>query len=362
MAVQTMAPVWGAALAVPAAVLLGGWLVFRPRSRRVRVCLCRVALTAGVVALALAACTALAARCAGLGRAAAYTGCKTGLGAKPAAAPPAEDWYAGLTVQDGGFAQPLEARAALLIDITQGCILYRKAADEPLAPASTAKLLTALTAWALCGPDELVTAGSELGYVAADASRAGLAAGDTLTLRQLTCAMLLPSGNDAAYALAAYAGRVLAGPGCPDETALACFVQAMNEQAAALGACGSCFATPDGYDADGQYTTAADLARIACAFLQNEELAALAAQPSAVLELAGGRQLACRNTNLLLDPAGPWYDPCVTGLKTGRTSAAGCCLISSARTEQGQYLCVVMGSSETGRWADSLALLRSVGA
>lgn len=362
MAVQTMAPVWGAALAVPAAVLLGGWLVFRPRSRRVRVCLCRVALTAGVVALALAACTALAARCAGLGRAAAYTGCKTGLTTKPAAAPPAEDWYAGLTVRDGGFAQPLEARAALLIDITQGCILYRKAADEPLAPASTAKLLTALTAWALCGPDELVTVGSELGYVAADASRAGLAAGDTLTLRQLICAMLLPSGNDAAYALAAYAGRVLAGPGCPDETALACFVQAMNEQAAALGACGSCFATPDGYDADGQYTTAADLARIACAFLQNEELAALAAQPSAVLELAGGRQLACRNTNLLLDPAGPWYDPCVTGLKTGRTSAAGCCLISSARTEQGQYLCVVMGSSETGRWADSLALLRSVGA
>lgn len=276
--------------------------------------------------------------------------------------PAADDWFAGLTLQEGGFSGALEARSALLVDLTGGTILCQKATADPLAPASTAKLLTALTAWDLCSPDELVTAGGELAYVAADASRAGLAEGDVMTLRQLTCAMLLPSGNDAAYVIAAYAGRKLAGEAAGTQTALDAFYTAMNGKACELGARSSRFCTPDGYDAEGQQTTVQDLARIAHAFLQNGELAAIAGTPAVTLDLPGGGQRAYTNTNLLLDPASPWYDPCVTGLKTGRTGAAGCCLISTAQAGGTQYLCIVMGSGEEGRWADTLALLGSVGA
>lgn len=269
---------------------------------------------------------------------------------------PADDWFSGLTLNQTASPQ-LQAETALLIDLTGQQILYQKNTADHIAPASTAKLLTALTVWEVCDPQETVTVGKELARVAFDASRAGLQQGDALTVYDLTAAMLLPSGNDAAYALAAHAGRALAGEGCTVSQALEAFRKAMNQTAKALGAGDSRFVTPDGYDADRQYTTAQDLARIARAFLQNEALAALAAVPAMTVPLQDGRSLELQNTNLLLHPDSEWYTPSVTGLKTGRSGDAGCCLVAAARQGDTQLLCVVMGSTEEGRWADTRALL-----
>ena len=275
-----------------------------------------------------------------------------------------QDWFAALTPDELPQAQQptLEAKAALLVDLTGGRILYRKNITDRLAPASTAKLLTALTAWQLCEAQEWVMVGEEQSRVAFDASRAGLRQGDTLTVQQLTAAMLLPSGNDAAYALAAHAGRKQAGEGCSTAEALEAFRAAMQETARALGVRQSLFVTPDGYDAEGQYTTVQDLARIAEAFRKNEALAAIAGTPQQTVSLADGRSLECVNTNLLLQPDSEWYTPAVTGGKTGRSGQAGGCLVTFAQQGDARYLCIVMGSTETGRWADTRALLAAVGA
>ena len=272
-------------------------------------------------------------------------------------AAPADDWFAALTVQELPDPPELQAEAALLIDVTEGQILYQKNTADPIAPASTAKLLTALTVWQLCSADEWVTVGNEQGQVAFDASVAGLQQGDRLTVRDLTAAMLLPSGNDAAYALAAHAGRAIAGQAADTDVALNAFRKAMDQTARQLRANSSRFVRPDGYDADHQHTTVQDLARIAHAFAQNQELAALAASPAMTVTTEGGRTLELTNTNLLLQPTGEYYHPAVTGLKTGRTTAAGSCLITTAAQNGRQYLCLVMHSTEQGRWADTLALL-----
>jgi D-alanyl-D-alanine carboxypeptidase len=222
-------------------------------------------------------------------------------------------------------------------------------------------MLTAVTALDYCDPDEEVLVGEEVYRVAPDASRAWLDPGARLTVRQLLDALLLPSGNDAAYTLAVFAGRKICGN---DEVAideaLDAFVSAMNEKAAALGAADSCFVTPDGYDAEGQYTTAHDLSCIARGFLKSELLSEIADSRSISDTWLSGQEVTYDNTNELIDPESKYFYEYATGLKTGKSEAAGSCLVSSAQIGKKRYLCVVMGSTEEGRWTDSLKLYHSI--
>jgi D-alanyl-D-alanine carboxypeptidase len=150
---------------------------------------------------------------------------------------------------------------AYVLCLSDDTALYEKDADAQVAPASTTKMLTAITALDFCGPYDAVTVGEEIERMASDASRAYLNQGDRLYVRQLLVAMLLPSGNDAAYSLAVFTGRKIAGDqSLSIDDALSLFYDAMNAKAEAVGAAHSHFLSPDGYDADGQYTTAYDLA------------------------------------------------------------------------------------------------------
>ncbi len=155
----------------------------------------------------------------------------------------------------------VDARNVLLLDLTANTVLFKKESEQKIAPASTTKMLTALTALDYCNEGDDVLVGAEINLIAADASKAWLSSGDRLTVRQLLDALLLPSGNDAAYALAVHAGRKIGGDeNLPMEEAVEVFIGAMNKKAADLGAASSNFTSPDGYDDAGQYTTAYDLA------------------------------------------------------------------------------------------------------
>ena len=255
----------------------------------------------------------------------------------------------------------VSARNVYLWDLSSNTILYEKESDQRIAPASTAKMLTALTALDHCKPDDEVLVGEEVYRIAADASRAWLYPGTRLTVRQLLDALLLPSGNDAAYTLAVFSGRKM----CEDEEAsideaLETFIFAMNAKADELGAVDSWFVTPDGYDTKGQYTTAHDLACIARGFLRSDLLLEIAGSRSISDTWLSGQNVTYDNTNELIDPESQYYYEYATGLKTGKSEAAGSCLVSSAQIGNKRYLCVVMGSTEEGRWTDSLKLYRSI--
>lgn len=121
-----------------------------------------------------------------------------------------------------------------------------KGAGEKLYPASITKLLTILTAIQYVDPDQLITPGDEQSLVAADSSIAYVNSTHVLTAEQLIEGMLLPSGNDAACALAAAVGRNITGDqSMSGVDAVNVCVEAMNDYAADLGMTGSHFMTVD---------------------------------------------------------------------------------------------------------------------
>lgn len=253
----------------------------------------------------------------------------------------------------------IEASNAYLVDIDEKNIIYSKGCNEKIAPASTTKMLTALTVLDYCSEDEIVTVGDEIGYVHEDASTAGLKKGNKLTIKQLLEALLLPSGNDAAYALARYTGEKISDCNSPKE-AVETFMIKANKKANSIGASNSNFVRPDGYDTKGQYTTAKDLACIGEKFMKSKILSSIASKYKLNDVLVDGSQVTYENTNELINPYSEYYYSNIKGLKTGSSLDAGKCVVSAADINNKTYICVVMGSTNDGRWLDSLCLYQSI--
>jgi serine-type D-Ala-D-Ala carboxypeptidase (penicillin-binding protein 5/6) len=226
----------------------------------------------------------------------------------------------------------LTAKSALLVDQDSGQTLFALHPDDPLPPASTAKLMTALIVLQQANLDDVVTISPAA--AATQGSRMGLTAGETLTVRELLYGLLLPSGNDAAVALAEHIGGSEAD-----------FVDLMNRQAASMGLKATHFAGPHGMDADGQTSSATDLLTIAQAALKYPLFAQIVATPKA--EVGG---MALTNTNELLGKY-----PGIDGIKTGTSDAGGECLVVSVTRQGHRLLGIVLGSQ--GRYADMRALL-----
>lgn len=228
-------------------------------------------------------------------------------------------------------APTVTAASALLIDLPSGETLFEKASGDPRPPASTAKLMTALVTIDQAPLTDVVQVTERA--AATEGSRMGLVAGEQLTILDLLRGLLIPSGNDAAVALADYIA------GSEDD-----FVGMMNAKAQELGLTGTHFVNSHGLDAAGQVTTAADLAKIAEAALANSTLAEIVAMKSATV---AGHSL--QNTNELLGA----YEG-ADGVKTGTTDEAGECLVASVTRGGRRALLVVLGS--TDRYSDARKL------
>lgn len=252
----------------------------------------------------------------------------------------------------------INAESAILLDSKTGKVLYHKNATTAVYPASTTKLMTALVAIELCDLDKEVTIGNEVNYIASDSSRAYLAEGERLTFQMLLDGMLVPSGNDAAYAVAACVGRVsLHNDKVDSKTAIKEFVRLMNEKATELGLKNTCFKNPDGYDEEGQYTTAYDMGIIAIEALKNNTIRTITGKSYARNVFLSGEDVTWYSSNkLIVSGSGKYYKYAI-GLKTGSSSLAGRCLVSAAEKDGSTYISVVMNSSIAGRWDDSIALL-----
>ena len=253
----------------------------------------------------------------------------------------------------------VSAKAAALYDPVHGRFIYTKNALDKIQPASTAKLLTAITAIELGGSKQKFKVGSEIQLIASDSSRAYLVKGQVLSLDQILDALLLPSGNDAAYVIAANMGRKIAdAPKLKDKQAVKRFVEAMNKKAEEIGVVHSNFVTPDGYDAEKQYTTAYDMALIGAKALDYEEILETVKKPRARDILLSGEDVTWTNSNRLIKKGSGYYYSYAIGLKTGTSGEAGRCLVSAAEKKGRKYVSVVMDASMEGRWQDSVNLLR----
>lgn len=218
------------------------------------------------------------------------------------------------------------ARAYLLYDEAADQILLESNGDAPLPPASLTKLMTALlvlerstlTTTVTVAPADLV-----------EGATMGLAVGERVTVEQLLWGLLIPSGNDAAMALARHTG------GSVDQ-----FVAQMNERANALGMTQSRFANSHGLDAPEHTSSARDLLTLALRLWDYAVVRVIAG--SAEATVAGH---AMRNTNELL-----LSFPGADGVKTGTSDGAGECIIASIQRNGRRVVIVVLGSRD--RYAD----------
>ena len=223
------------------------------------------------------------------------------------------------------------ATSAILVDADSGRVLYEQNADAKMLIASTTKILTALVAIREGDLSQVVTVKREATLT--EGSSMYLKEGEQLTLETLLYGLLLCSGNDAAVAIADAVGGSQAG-----------FVKLMNETARELGMEHSSFANPNGLDDEDHYSTARDMAKLACAAVNNETLMRIASTRTVTI---GGRTMT--NHNKLLS----YMDGCI-GLKTGYTKAAGRTLVSCAE-RNGQRL-VAVTLQDGNDWADHQAL------
>ena len=247
----------------------------------------------------------------------------------------------GRQVNLGTGAQPLPpiwADSWVLADANTGEILAAKKAHLQRAPASTLKTLTALTVIPQLSMDQpyLATDGDANTY----GSRVGLKAGKTYTVRDLFYGLFLPSGNDAALALARAAGSV-AGT-----------VDQMNQNAARLQAADTLAKNPSGLDAPGQVSSAYDLALFARASLAHPEIIEIASTKKYEFPWRGQRTRTIYNENRLLLSG---YKGMI-GLKTGYTTNAGRTFIGLAQRGDRTLVVALMGIHEASADAARKAL------
>lgn len=255
----------------------------------------------------------------------------------------------------------ITARCAILYDATHDTILYSRNANEKCYPASMTKLLTAAIAVKLCSSDAEFEVGNEISLIAYDSTTAGLKKGDRLTMEMILDALLLPSGNDAAYVIATYVGRQAANNDqLSAEEAVAVFAGLMNETAVQIGALSSHFMNPDGYHHPDHYTTAADMLRIAQYAMSFPEIKRSVSQPTARHVLLSGRDITWTNTNALLIPGTEYAYSYANGIKTGTTDEAGPCLAASAnKFGVDVYAIVIDASTSPDRFLDAKVLLEA---
>lgn len=242
----------------------------------------------------------------------------------------------------------LYAGAAVLTDADSGRILYGKSATEPMANASTTKILTCILALELGNPDDVVTVSD---YACSMPKvKLGFSSGDTFYLQDLLYSLMLESHNDSAVAVAEHvAGSVEA------------FADLMNEKAEEIGCTDSHFVTPnglDGEDGDGEHhTTAYDLSLLMAYCIQNETFLEITRTAAAQISTTDGEKTwSLTNHNSLLQ----MVDGALSG-KTGFTAKAGYCYVGACQSGDHTYTFALLAcgwpSHKEYKWSDAKQLL-----
>jgi len=235
----------------------------------------------------------------------------------------------------------ITARSAMVMNMATGEILFAKNPDAPIAPASLTKILSLYLIYEALGEGRIRTSDVVLvgpSVTQVNGSRMRIRPGTQVALGELMKGMAVMSANDASVAAAEYvAGDV-------EE-----FVRRMNAKALELGMASSHFGNPSGLREEGQVTTARDILRLSCAYI-NRFPQSLRMHSLPVFEY--GRRTR-NNTNHLIETT-----PYVDGLKTGHVDGSGYHLVLTARRDGTRVVVVVLGSRSSGaRFREARTLL-----
>lgn len=245
------------------------------------------------------------------------------------------------------------SEAAILIEAKTGKILYEKDIHAKKYPASTTKVLTAIIALERCNLDETAIASYEaINSVKSGYSTANIQVGECFTLEELIDVMMIHSANEAANIIAEHIS------GSIEE-----FSNLMNEKAKEIGCLESNFVNPNGMHDENHYSSAYDLAMIARYCMQNEKFREIVTKMECKLPTTElwQEERVFKNTNSLLLEDNRYYYPYCNGIKTGFTTPAKNCLISSSNKDGFETISVVLHAEATdeglsARYLDTINL------
>jgi D-alanyl-D-alanine carboxypeptidase len=234
-------------------------------------------------------------------------------------------------VRSGRGAVPaVNARQIAVIDEASGALLYEKAPYARVAPASLTKIVTAVVAIDASNPKQVVKVRFDATELV-DSTLMGLRVGDEVTLEDLLYGLMLPSGNDAALAIAEHvAGSKPA------------FVDMMNAKVQELGLVNSQFRNPHGLDEKGHYTSAYDITWLARYGMTRQPLFVQLAK-ARVWEVRGSRSWEVYNLNKFLTA---YREKGADGVKIGYTDDAGRTIVASASRNGHRVYVTLMGCGD----------------
>jgi D-alanyl-D-alanine carboxypeptidase len=231
----------------------------------------------------------------------------------------------------------VSAQSAIIVDRDSQAVVFSKNPQVRFSMASTTKIMTALTALDYYSVNDVLT----IKRPQVEGSGLHLVLGEQFHFLDLLYAMLLPSANDAAAAIADNY------PGGNDA-----FMRRMNEKAQSLHLANTHFADPTGLEDDGDYTTVVDMARLASRAESNPTFVQVTSTKYHLITSLGGQAYELTNLNRLLGTQG------VIGIKTGTTEGAGEVLVTSTVKNGHTFIIVVMLS--TDRFTDTTTLLHFI--
>lgn len=234
------------------------------------------------------------------------------------------------------------SRRAIVYERNSECILFEKNIDEQCAMASTTKIMTCTLILENCNLQDQVTISQKSALTGG--SRLGLSTNDTISVQDLLYGLMLCSGNDAAVALAEHCSGSVEN-----------FANLMNSKAQELSLTSTHFVTPHGLDNPEHYTTVRNFAILTDYALNNPLFLQIVGTKFYDVTINGVPK-SIHNTNELLG-----YLPTVYGVKTGYTSQAGRCLVSSAKSNNLDIIVIVLGAdTKKIRTTDSIKLINYV--
>ena len=239
--------------------------------------------------------------------------------------------------EPGPAPDPYPRAAEAYLVTVNGAVLWARAPDRALPPASLTKIMTALLVLDDWQPDALVTVSATA--AAATGSHLGLRKGEQLRMSDAFNALLVTSANDACLALAEHAaGSVPA------------FVARMNRRARELKLTATTFINPCGLDAPGHESSVSDLYTLSMLAMAKPEFARAVAQANVIVTTVAGRRFERRSGNLLLGRVAG-----AVGVKSGYTSGSGKCLVALVRRGDDEVAVLLLNAPD--RWWSASVLV-----
>ena len=251
------------------------------------------------------------------------------------------------------------AKSLILVDRSNNDFFISKKENEQQLPASLAKLFVIEYAATIADLDSIVPASYEaISLTKPGSSVAGIEAKDYF-LHNLFAAMLVPSGNDAAYVVADYCGGILSPQTAAVQDRINIFMDSLNVHLQEKGYTNTVLYDPSGYDMDA-LTTVLDLNSVVNQLLEFQWFRDIISQSSYTATLPDGSTQSWKNTNTFLDPTSDYYNENVIGVKTGSLSDDYNLVVLYQKYGKEFLICSLGSQSDSSRYDDVSNIIKTI--